>query len=63
MSLDYAADVNAVTLDISVIRQQMGCDFFNMPVFEGKFQEKDKDYKLSVDTLALLVHLENKYRS
>ena len=63
MSLNFTEDITALTGDISVVLQQMGCNAFSVPAFVGKFQENDKDYKFSADTLVLLNKLKNKYRS
>lgn len=61
MSSHYSKDLENLTADLSIIREQMGCTAISITPGEDKFQEKDKDYIMAKDTVKFIYTLNDRY--
>ncbi|CAG2248676.1 unnamed protein product [Mytilus edulis] len=61
MSSDYTTEIVKLTADLSVVREQMGCEAIHIPPPVDIFQEKDTDYRIAKDTVEFLDILEQRY--
>ncbi|CAG2204876.1 unnamed protein product [Mytilus edulis] len=61
VSSDYTTEIVKLTEDLSVVREQMGCEAIHISPPVDIFQENDADYRIAKDTVEFIDTLEQRY--
>ncbi|XP_071166123.1 uncharacterized protein [Mytilus edulis] len=61
MSTEYRTDIGRITIELNVIREQMGCDAVHVTMPEYTCQNKEMDYMIAKDTVQFIGSLSQRY--